>query len=353
MILKWTPTKFHRGNPAHLLDSDSAIELIESLKIKYGINTELGFKTPGFKYFKFLRSEDFESLRRYPHLVTANYGLNPLWLLWLTTINGINYNLYINLVTKQVIWSRHRFAPQLYRGTILEGEMINDTFLIWDILVNQNKPVSNKNHNLNKRIDIIRTILSHQYNSDPIIENINLQLRDYVPYQNMKSYITQIMNDPNSTIKLKPKGLFLVPIGRSMKTFTVVFNGNHQINSFRNSQLDPHLDYDPTPISIHPMIHPNPDDPTTNVQEFWLQPVEKSNDNYWQYFEEDGQLHRLGLVITTTLERSLQVKEIFATHPTHTRLGYRNLLPFKCQYIKKFLKWEPFELINLPVESSQ
>lgn len=341
MILKWNPTKFHLGNSAHLLDQESTTELIESLKIKYGINIDLGFKTPGFKYFKFLRNEDFESLRRYPHLVTANYGLNPIWILWLTTINGINYNLYINLVTQQIIWSRHRFSPKLYSGTIFEGEMINNTFLIWDILVHQNKSVSNLNYNLNKRIDVIRTILSHQYNSDPIIENVNLKLRDYVPYQNIKSYVKKLMQE-----QPKPKGIFIVPIGRSMKNFTVVFNGNHQIISPKKSLLD-RLDLDPTEVETHRMIHPNPDDPATYIQDFWLGPVENSNDNYWQYFEEDGKLYRLGLVITTTLERSLKVKEIFATQPTQIRSGYRNLLPFRCRYVKKFLKWEPIELINL------
>ena len=345
MILSWKPIKFHKTVSAHLLDEESTDKLIKQLETTHKINTEIGFKTPGFKYFKNIRTEDFDNLRKYQHMVTANWGLNPLWCLWLTKINGVHYNLYINLVTRQIIWSRHRFAPALYKGTLFEGEMIGDKFVIWDILVHRNNKLE---HNHNRRQDIIRGILLHQYTPDPVVENVDIINREYVTYANIRSYLNKITDNPPFPGKT-PRGLVFVPMGRTLKHYNLIFSNRTSIERFKGTSdiLEHPIDYYPSEVRWAPQVFPDPNDPTTMERDFWLCPVEGYEDNYWQHIPDpmapDTEVLRIGLVITPTKEESLYVRKIFDKEAiTHIKSNIRGLLRFRCRYVPHFQKWSPY-----------
>jgi hypothetical protein len=384
MILSWKPTKFYGDNSAHLLDEESTQTLIKTLESKYNININIGFKTPSYKYFKMLKEPDFDMLRQYHHMVTVSYGIYPLWLLWLTTINGIQYNLYVNLVTKQIIWSRHRFSPKLYNETIFEGEMIDSNFLIWDLLVHKGTGLGTYNHF--RRQDTIRSILDHQYVPDPVIENIKLINREYVTYQHIKSFLEKMTENPQVPNQ-KPKALSFIPVGKSVKIYNLILsNRTHieQLNSLEN-KLEYPIDYHPTIVKTGKMVHPplpvqstddkssknktsilnnkskssnnkvshsekDQEDQSQFCQNFWLSPVEGYVDNYWQYVEDDtdpNSLVKVGLIITQTKENSLKVRDTFDQVPvTYIKSGIRGLLKWKCHYVPRFQKWEPIELVK-------
>lgn len=364
MILNWKATKFLGDNSAHLLDPESTKTLIKTLESKFNINVNVGFKTPGFKYFKMLKDTDFDMLRQYPHQVTVSYGIHPIWCLWLTTINSIHYNLYVNFVTSQIIWSRHRFSSALYNDTILEGEIIQNHFVIWDILVHKGICIANSasstNQNHFRRQDIIRSILDHQYVADPVIENIKLINREYVTYQHIKSYLKKVTSDPPPYVpaNMKPVALSFIPVGKSVKIYNLLLserNSNIQRIDSTLNKLEYPIDYHPINIKTGKMVHPsklatgNSND-SQLYQNFWISPVEGYVDNYWQYVEDDSNpnlLVKVGLIITQTKESSLRVRDTFDTVPiTHIKSGIRGLLKWKCQYVPRFQKWEPIELIG-------
>jgi len=344
MTFKWSSIDFY-GKTAYLLDIDNTNKLINQLSIKFKLNIDIGFKTPGYKYLKFIKNEDLSTLQSYPFLVTPSYGINPIWCLWLTTIDSTHYSLYVNLITKQIIWSKHRFIPELYHDTLFEGEIINQQFIIWDILLKNGQ--STQNLNLHQRIDIIRGIILYDYISDPIIENISLILKPYFDFKFVKSFI----NQPSS---IPIKGLMFIQIDRSMRYLTVLFNNKTYLDDFNLGNLDP-SDLNPlTPlledIMIYPEKHISPEnnDNTENdcIQEFWLSPADKSY-NYYQYYfrKNDQELVRVGLVIIRTLNLSFKINQIFQNNKGINKLGVKNLLKFKCIYLKKFKKWEPIDLI--------
>lgn len=340
MTFNWSPIDFH-NKIAYLLDNDNSIKLIDQLSTKFKLNIDIGFKTPSYKYFKFIKTDDLQTLKSYPYLVTPNYGLNPIWCLWLTTINSTHYSLYVNLVTKQIIWSKHRFLPELYNDTLFEGEIINQKFIIWDILLKNSN--STTYLNLNQRIDIMRGILQNDYVSDSLIENLSIQLKTYVELHLIKSFILHLLN--NSDIPIK--GIIFVPIEKSTKCLTLLFNNKTHLPSFDLGALDP-IDLNPiTPIDEDKMIYPDDlNDPDTYTKEFWLAPADKSY-NYYQYYSRNNkELVRVGLVIIRSLEQSFKINHIFQTNKGINKYGVKNLLKFKCIYLKKFKKWEPIELIN-------
>ena len=339
-------TKFY-GKSAQLFDKESAVELIQQLDKKYGININLGFKTASFKYFKFLKNDDFEFLRNYPHLITVNYGINPIWCLYLTTDpkTNLKMSLYINLVTQQVIWSKHRFSDNLYKGTLFEGEIIGNTFVIWDLLINKNRSCINfQNHrnylNLNQRIDVIRSILDQHYQSDPLIENLNIRMKPYVTYPYLKSFINELSkNDPHY------KGIYFVPIDRSVKCFSVIFSESHQISDYprfldqlEENDLNPHL------VQKGKIADPNSNE---FIQEFWLAPLPNFRDNYRIYhWTNRNEIYDLGPVAVVTLDTSLMLQKTFKENLGINKFGIKNLLKFKCKYLKKFRRWEPIELVD-------
>lgn len=340
MGLNWQPIEFQNGE-ALLLDSENSLKLItEQLKGKYQINTELDFKTPSYKYFKFLKDDDLEMIKSYRHLVTVNYGLNPVWCLWLTTLEGSHCCLYVNLITNQIIWSKHRLAPELFSGTLFEGEMIGNKFVIWDLLLKDGRPVQS-DWTLSHRIEVIRCMMTQDYVSDPVIENLRLELRPYVEYSKIKSFIRDhlLVGEDKHLVK----GITFIPIEKSTKCYSVLFDGNHQIKPQVTN-----LDLNPTEIQTGPMIHPNEENQFQ--QQFWLSSLGKGDgqaDNYYQYLEkEDGSLIRIGLVIIPELEQSLAVAKIFREHKGIQKNGIKHLLKFECRYLKRFRKWKPVRLIN-------
>jgi len=357
----WKPTKFFNGI-GQLLDKDSSKLLIEKLGGKSRINTDVGFKTPGYKYFKFLRTDDFEMIKSFPHLVTSNYGINPIWCLWLTTIDQTHYSFYINFVTEQIIWSKHRFAPKLYRGTFFEGEIIDGTFVIWDILLNEGKNISNLN--LYQRLDIIKGIFNFQYVADTVIENIPIKVKKYVSYQHIKSFVTDILSEDKFN-----QGLLFIPVRRSVKCYSVIFNGNHQINRFPShlDQLE-ESDLHPQKIIYGKPIIPSSDlkngdggvgdggignggignggvgDGGDIVEEFWICPADRNCYNYYLHKINNFQMIRHGFAVIQSKEKSLEMQSIFTKNKGLTKNGIKNLFKFKCKYVKHFRTWEPIDL---------
>lgn len=337
MPFSWKITKFH-GKSAYLLDKISVLELIKKLE-KHGVNTDVGFKIPSYKYFKFLKTEDFEMLRSYPHLVTSNYGINPVWCLWLTTINGIKMSLYVNLVTQQIIWSKHRFSSKLYQGTIFEGEIVGGKFIIWDLL-HPIKDKNGQNMNLHQRISILRGIMDQHYVSDPLIENLPISLKTYVEYPYIRSFIDQYLSQDSYN-----RGLLFVPVDKSVKCFSLLFNESHQIENLRGhlNQLE---DQDLIPHQIKTKEIAHPEEKNEQVQEFWISPVIGFRDNYRIYEWSRTEMFDLGLVAVCSTPISLMLQETFQDHDGISKHGVKNLLKFKCRYLNRFRKWEPFEFIE-------
>ena len=94
------------------------------------------------------------------------------------------------------------------------------------------------------------------------------------------------------------------------------------------------------------MIYPiDMNDINTYIKEFLIAPADKTY-NYYQYYERNGELVRIGLVVICSIELSFQIHEIFEKNKGVNKCGVKNLLKFKCRFLKKFQKWEPFELIS-------
>jgi len=338
--MKFTPIKFHQGE-GYLLDETSTKLLTQKLVESYSINTQIDFKTPGYKYYKFLQENDLETLKAYPHYVALNYGLNPIWCLWLTRINETNYSIYINLVTQKMIYSPYRFQDQVYQQNILiEGEILSDpehTFLMWDVIGFNGKPI-HKFMTLTQRYEKLRVVYNFQYQADHLIDNLKLKIRRIVPYDQIKA-LTQETSRPH-------QGLIFLPYSKSTKCYSFRY--------YRNNLRDP-LQVSPQDLEILKIrkAPPKAEHPSDIEDRYlWATPYYFQNkeeyDNYLLYEWDDtqnGPIHIIGRSILTSLENSQKIAQYFdnPTTQAQSKDGITPLLRFKCRYSKKFHKWEPYE----------
>ena len=344
---RFKATKFHRG-VGKLLDKESAQELIEELKKVYELNTDqesLKFKTPSFKYTKNLKVEDFKRIKTYSHVITINYGKQPIWLLWLTTIDGLQYSFYVNVMTQQVIWSKHRFAPRLYKGTVFEGEIIDTDFVISDLLVYKNQWYKG---NLYMKMAIIKDIMVHHYQLDPLIENVDLRVKIYVEYEYLKSYVTDVVGkDPQA------QGILFVPVDKSVKIYSVLFRYADKLQLPERAEKST-LDKDQlNPIEIPIEEISKDDDFRSQEQVFWLARDRQILDNYYLYSINRDVLVQHELAVITGLQKTRWLKQYFKEDQdkepnqkkSRKHSGVGPLLQFTCQFRKKFQLWEPVALV--------
>jgi hypothetical protein len=314
------------GERAKLLDKKSTDLLIKQLDVNYRLNVEANFKTPGHKYIKNFKPDDIEYLKRYTHLITTYNGKNPIWLLWLTTIDGIKYSFYINIAQKEIIWNNHHFATILYDGTLFEGEIIDNQFIIWDLLLHKNKLISemldkyDQPYNTNARNDIINEIINNRYKND--INKIKIINRQYVSYEHLYSFYQQ----------LKPSKLLFIPIGKCVKY--ILIRENTEIPSIMNT------------ISLTLNIKNEKIKFVTDKMKFWLCPVTNKRDNYQLYSIKEKELiyHELAVICSTEL--SHKITEIFEKNKGLKIHGITHMIEFECEYIRRFQKWQPVKKID-------
>jgi hypothetical protein len=339
--LKYTPIKFHQGT-GYLLDEISSKYLFQKIEGQYNINLDTDFKTPGYKYYKFLKEEDLSSLKNYPHYASLFYGLNPVWCLYLTQIEEINYSFYINFITKEIVFSPHRFEEINYQyDVLLEGEiMYPNTYHIWDILGYKQQPIY-KFQTLTQRIEKIRALLNFQYESDHQMDNLKLKIRQIVPFEQIKAL---------TKTDTQHEGIIFLPFNKSTRCYIFRYHKNY-LQEVLKTDLELLSIQEVRQAESTSISNLNSNSP---IQNFWLSPstLTDEHDNYllyeWEGPNTETNLTYFGRAFISTAELSQQIAKVFEITPPnqqYSRNGVSPLIQFRCQYVKKFQKWEPIPQI--------
>lgn len=345
-----------------LLNDKMTNILIEKIIKKYNINTELEYKTPSSKYYKIINrnnetDDDYIYLKNYHHLVTPNYGINPIWILWLTVIDGTKYTLYINLYNRQIIIGYSRFSYSLYeKDTIIEGEILDNFFVANDIIVYNNKIIDK---NLYHRISILKNIRENKYINDIFIENLEFTCRIYYEYSHIQWIIEKYTNNyKNKEIEKKNtqiiinnnvyettnhiskyfndikffNGILFIPLEKSYKCFIMKVYKN-DLETISNKY------YDINKIKI---------DTSDQEQEceFYIDINSLCPDNYMIYVIYNNILYQNDVAYIGDIEHSHFIIECIEKNKDkiihHSGI---ELLLFKCIFEKKFRRWKPIKLV--------
>lgn len=143
--------------------------------------------------YKFLDLKNTDVLEE-PHLVTLETNGIP-FTLYLITIKGKKYCIMYDEKLKQSITVKFRFNAELYKGTVMKGDLRknnnNQWFLyIHDITYYQGeicmKPFS-------QRLTLIYDILKNQYKWDEYMNICQIKIRSYFLYEHLEKVNNEVV----------------------------------------------------------------------------------------------------------------------------------------------------------------
>jgi len=280
-----------------LLDYETVTDLIKQIKFKLKFNFEKQKE-------KSLKNNENDLIKN-PYLATFDTK-GTKFLLYLTIFQRRKYCLFIDYtnVNKLKIYSiKFRFSNDLYKGTLLDGEIVmNDKkswiYLITDIYYEEGNNV--KYNKFSEKLQQISNILKSKYKYDDFMNVCHIQMKSYFLYSHF-----EILKNKNINNNTKYDVLFIP-------------------ENFREHRLKVTL----TSLEIK-------EDIKSTIELFEIKKTE-TPDVYKLY--KDNQ-DFVGIACIAKLQTSLFVRNLFNNNNEKSII-------VKCNYSKRFDSWIPIEKIS-------
>ena len=173
-------------NCYNICNNDKKKIILDDIKQHSGVSLKTNY------IVQYNQEEHYKLVTNNPYLVSAK-SIGNSYYLYLTKINGVNNCLLIDkkilagYELPRMLLLRYRFQESLFEngGTLLEGELVkteNDyqwKFILNNILM---KSGSKLHQPILKKLQILKTILVHQYVYDPYFESCPLRVKKYFPF---------------------------------------------------------------------------------------------------------------------------------------------------------------------------
>jgi hypothetical protein len=170
-----------------------------------------------------------DHIHRIPHLACLRSNGNPYYM-YFTKYDDIPIIYYIDKKVQpgyqvpRIILTKGKWHTSLFSNTLLDGEMVKDTYGKWLFLINDVIAFKNdflSNEPLPKRLEIAFDILENYHTLDKIIDVCNFQVKQY-------SYATQ--NGTDALINLAKelpytsRGIYYWPFSNKYKPKLINFD---------------------------------------------------------------------------------------------------------------------------------
>lgn len=279
-------------------------------------------------------SEQTDPLTKYPYLACFSFRPEkslPIKVdttviyhrkcyLYATEYNGIRCCFYILLTSTleaaDLYEVKIRLSPTLFTGTLLEGHILDDNFIISDILALDGRPTKML---LQARLQKINNIIDHLYRPDPILDPFQLSIQDYVEYKYLRHFVTEYKD--SLVYKNYINGLNFLPLDTCT---TYIFMPMATISKF----LEGHREM---PKSKQLTIFPGV--PRKTLMCFRIHKTDKP-DVYHLYLADGGDIKYYDIASIPDKVTSNKVSGL---------LGARNTCIVNCQYDKIFGRWRPLK----------
>lgn len=138
-----------------------------------------------------------------PHLATINLT-EDTYILFLTTIKGKYYSLFINLQKEQFFYCKFRFDLELYTGTLFTGQFFRNDKESWSFFIDNihyHSRESLRDLPFSERLELIHTTLKNNYIWDELMNVCHLELKPFFMYY----YLSKIQDIPSL------KNIYFIP----------------------------------------------------------------------------------------------------------------------------------------------
>jgi hypothetical protein len=315
--------------------------VLGDLEARYGIRVLQ-------RHWHRLEPSTVQQVQRFPHWACLRSNGNPYYM-YLTTFDDINIIYFVDKKVQpgyerpRIILGRGRFADDLFKGTVLDGEMVRRTdqpgwvFLVNDVVSYrgeflQNMPLPRR---LSKAYEMFRTA----YTPDPFQDVCSFLVKRYVlPTRAAVEGLVEL----SKTLPYTSRGVYLWPHSSRAKPKLINFDDSlvksvhrkvKDCPDFRQKDQTPMPP--PEPVSSLPL--PPPELVETVLPEgdkvLWLRKTENP-DIYDVYTTQQCQ-EKLGTACIQTLVMSKRMRGVFKD------LTVATSVPYVCSYNSSFDKWVP------------
>jgi len=303
----------------------SEIDNITKNQSKEYILNQLSLLCSGIKYnsrYAKVFNEQFSQNLNNPHIFFLKSSGTP-YLLFLTQINGVNYGFFIDKKIKEgydfpkIFILPYEFSAELYKGTLLECELIRKKNKKWciginDIYYHQGKNMKKKI--IIDRINMIHDILSSNYNESEFTKTCYLFVKKYFDYKDL-SYA---LNEFAPNLDYDTRGLYFVPLRVDYSNILYIFPKEYN------------------PVKMKEL-------PQKQTKCFRIMKTMKP-DVYELYLSKEDSLMKLGIALVQTTLLSHSLVTWFQDKK------YDDIILVECKYNDFFKKWEPISLSDGPVD---
>ena len=314
----------------------SEIDNITENKSKEYILNQLSLLCSGIKYnsrYAKVFNDQFSKNLNNPHVFFLKSSGTP-YLLFLTQINGVNYGFFIDKKIKEgydfpkIFILPYEFSSDLYKGTLLECELIRKMNKKWCIGINDIYYHQGKNMKktiIIDRVNMIHNILSSHYQESEFTKTCYLFVKKYFDYKDL-SYA---LNEFAPKLDYDTRGLYFTPLRVDYSNILYIFPRVHIHKSQQSQQSQQ---------SQHSQQ-------SQNLKCFRIMKTMKP-DVYELYLSKDDSLmkHGIALVQTTLLSHTLLI--------WFQDKKFDDVVLVLCKYNDFFKKWEPISLSDGPIDDA-
>ena len=311
------------------------------------------------KHWHRLDTTSCSHIQARPHYVTLRSNGNPYYM-YLTTyedtplIYFIDKKIQPKYTHPRIILGRGLFHPDVFKNTLLEGEMVKKTDGTWTFLINDIYAYHNQwleNYHLPYRMAYASTLFQKEYTPDPVMDVCSFQLKYYLPAT--QGSIDALL-DVASKLPYTNRGIYFWPT--SMKQKPKLFNFDESLILQVKPKIKEVTEFrmatgPPVPTSVAdqpPQLSPSllPEQVSNSKitikdgeKVFLLQKTE--HPDVYHVLDSDGtkSYKKVGMAHIPNLKTSSMLHDIFK------EVNVITTIPFRCKFHETFQKWTPIERV--------
>lgn len=328
------------------------IDNITKNESKRYILNQLSLLCSGIKYdsrYAKVFNDQFSKNLKNPHVLFLKSSGTP-YLLFLSQINGINYGFLIDKKIKEgyefpkIFILPYEFSSELYKGTLLECELIRKRSGKWCIGINDiyyHMGTNMKKTIIIQRINIIHNLLDKDYLENEFTKTCYLFVKKYFDYKDLDYALSTF----SPHLGYDTRGIYFVPLRVDYSNILYIIPRDSE-GSFLNKTE--------STIGIPQPNQQQPNQPKKKKVNKVLKGPKSTKcfrivktmkpDVYELYLSKNEDLIKQGIALVQTTLLSHKLSDWF--------LGkeFDDVIKVECNYNDYFKKWEPISLSECPID---
>mgnify|MGYP000563161348 CR=1 FL=1 len=299
------------------------IDNITTNESKKFILNQMSILCSGIKYnsrYAKVFNEQFSKNLNNPHIFYLKSSGTP-YLLFLSQINGINYSFFIDKKIKEgydfpkIFILPYEFSSELYKGTLLECELIRKKNKKWCIGINDiyyHLGENCKKTIIIDRMNKVHDLLINNYTENEFTNICPLFIKKYFDYKD----INYVINEFSPNLEYNIRGIYFVPLKVEYSNILYILP--------KDTIKENIIKKDTKCFRIMKTLKP---------------------DVYDLYLNKDNDLIKQGIALVQNISLSHTLVSYF------NEKDYDSEILVECKYNDRFKKWEPITLSEGPIDN--